>query len=508
MLKLSSFILLYTFCSITLHISESKAQSKNAKKSQSYLLRLAKLKQEIELNPNNLKSHEEYIDSVRVDSLLISQYNEWSQSFPSSATVPFAIGKYLCEGDRSTAKPYLLKAVSIDPNIADAWYLLFLDAQRWGLFTESEEYIRRAIKANPQEERYQFVYAGFYMDNDYQKFIEYGLKFINTFPRSENAALTLYWMGTRSIDVKTKIKFFELAITKFPPSEFKISQNVLNPYYDALLVDSPAKAEKLSKMICDLNIDVDLWKTNLKLAQQIGRAKKLIAEKKGLEAQAFLGDIQIDEKTEAGKMVILLLAQAYAIQGKEMTAYEILIASFLKKPSKKIKDVIVDYGKRLNKSDNEIKQNIWTKIDSFATPATPFSLKASLGKNTVSLSDYIGKVVLLTYWFPACGPCRAEFPHFESVIKKVNHKDLAYLALNIIPPQNGYTASFLDKTGYSFLSLDDPYSGRRKKGNLDNRGFAPVNFLIDKKGRLIFSNFTIDENNKVDLEEMIKFLID
>jgi hypothetical protein len=47
----------------------------------------------------------------------------------------------------------------------------------------------------------------------------------------------------------------------------------------------------------------------------------------------------------------------------------------------------------------------------------------------------------------------------------------------------------------------------RAKGNLDNRDAAPMNFLIDREGRLIFSNFRTDGNNEEDLELMINLLL-
>jgi len=59
----------------------------------------------------------------------------------------------------------------------------------------------------------------------------------------------------------------------------------------------------------------------------------------------------------------------------------------------------------------------------------------------------------------------------------------------------------MKSTGYSFLPLEDVRG--REKGNLDNRNAAPVNFMIDKSGNLVFSNFRTDEHNEDDLELMI-----
>jgi len=121
------------------------------------------------------------------------------------------------------------------------------------------------------------------------------------------------------------------------------------------------------------------------------------------------------------------------------------------------------------------------------------------------LADYKGKVVLLTYWFPGCGPCRGEFPHFESVLKKFNRNDVAYLGLNVEPLQDEAVVPFLKESGYTFTALHD--SRKRVKGNLDDNNSEPTNFLIDQKGRIVFSKFRIDENNEKTLELMIKELL-
>ncbi|MNY59874.1 hypothetical protein D3C86_1963630 [compost metagenome] len=79
------------------------------------------------------------------------------------------------------------------------------------------------------------------------------------------------------------------------------------------------------------------------------------------------------------------------------------------------------------------------------------------------------------------------------------------MGINIVSEQNEYVLPFMKGSGYSFTPLEDVKG--REKGNLDNRGAAPTNFLIDKQGRVIFSNFRTDGSNEDELELMIKMLL-
>ena len=114
-------------------------------------------------------------------------------------------------------------------------------------------------------------------------------------------------------------------------------------------------------------------------------------------------------------------------------------------------------------------------------------------------------MVLLTYWFPGCGPCRGEFPHFQNVVNKFKGQDLVYVGINISPEQNDYVVPFMKSSGYTFIPIEDVEG--RNKGNLDNRNAAPVNFLIDKTGKIVYSDIRTDESNEDLLATMITSLL-
>lgn len=484
-----------------------QAQQPSIAKDYAYHQRITKLKQQIQSNPDSLKFHKELIDSLRRNTVALDeQYTRWIKEFPKSAIIPYAIGSYYERIESSEAKHYLLIAIEKNPKLSEAWYLLSRDAERWGLLTESKEYVQKAIDIAPKNVNYRL--AQFSCEKDLQKFIDLGLKIVDDFPQSESSALALYWIGEKTKDIKNKVKYLGLLVKTFSPSKFQVSNIAVKPYFDALLLDNLKNAIAQAKIMSRTGELQETWTNYVKQAQTIALADSLIKVNKGSEALVALLDVRLGQYMGFNKVLESMKANAYSLQGKHNAAYLSLINAFLEHPSKEINNLIYQYGQKLNKDEDKIKIDIWNKVDSIARPATQFSLKKTLGVDTVSLADYKGKVVLLTYWYPGCGPCREEFPHFENVIKKLNHKDIAYLAINIVPAQNAYVSPFLKKTGYSFLSLDDPRRVKRDKGNLDNRGFAPVNFLIDKEGRLVFSQFTINQKNEDELELMIKILLE
>ena len=49
---------------------------------------------------------------------------------------------------------------------------------------------------------------------------------------------------------------------------------------------------------------------------------------------------------------------------------------------------------------------------------------------SLKLSDYRGKVVVLSFWATWCGPCMAMVPHERSLVKRMEGKPFALLGFN------------------------------------------------------------------------------
>jgi len=469
---------------------------------------LAKLKAAVEKSIDSANVHEAYIKAMGSENPeLEKQYTLWLHKYPKSAMVPYAIAKAYLNEESPKAKPYLLKAVAINPKFTDAWGGLWQDGERWGDFTVSRGYLAKATESDPSNPMYAFYYASSFGSVDEAKWKEMSLDVAKRFPNHDRGAQALYWLGARSKKVADKLKYFELLHNSYAPEKFNWSSSGMSSYFNVLLSENPQKAVELAQeMVKTEKGEKKQWPELVLQAQIVAKAKALMDQKKGAEAMALLKQLKLSKYSQFKTDLALLKAQADDIAGNTAAAYDSLLVTFAKSPSVAIKAAITSYGNKMEKKTEQIDTDIWTRLDAVAQIATPFTgLKRYLTPGEASLADYRGKAVLLTYWFPGCGPCRGEFPHFENVVKKFKGKDLEYLGINIVSKQNDYVVPFMKGSGYSFTPLEEVEG--RAKGNLDNRNAAPMNFLIDKEGRLIFSNFRTDGDNEDDLELMINLLL-
>lgn len=507
-MKLSKMVAVAIFLTAAIAMPAAFAQRNNKSEIITDKAQLAKLKATVEASPDSPKVHQAYIKAMGTENPeLEKQYTAWLNKYPKSAMVPYSIAKAYLDEESPKAKPYLLKTVAIDPKFTEAWGGLWIDGERWGDFKVSGNYLAKAAASDTSNPNYAFYYASSFKDTDETKWREMSLDVAKRFPDHERGAQALYWLAVRSKKTADKLKYFELLHNSYAPERFNWSSGGMSSYFSILLSEDPEKALILAQeMAKNEKEERKEWPNMVQQAQTIAKARMLLDQKKGAEALTVLKEVKLSKYSQFKTDLALLKAKADDIAGNTNAAYDSLIVTFAKTPQVALKTAITGYGTKLGKNENGIDEDIWARLDALSKVATPFNgLKRYLTPGQASLADYKGKVVLLTYWFPGCGPCRGEFPHFENVVKKFKGRDLEYLGINIVSKQNDYVVPFMKSSGYSFTPLEEVEG--RAKGNLDNGNAAPMNFLIDKDGRLIFSNFRTDGDNEEDLELMINMML-
>lgn len=115
--------------------------------------------------------------------------------------------------------------------------------------------------------------------------------------------------------------------------------------------------------------------------------------------------------------------------------------------------------------------------------APDFELKTLEGE-TVRLSNYVGKKVILNFWATWCPPCKEEVPHMQKVYEEYKNQGVEILAVNVTNKDKGEeeVAQFVKEHGLTFEVL------------LDDEGFVgstyqvltlPTTYMIDTKGNMV-----------------------
>lgn len=110
-------------------------------------------------------------------------------------------------------------------------------------------------------------------------------------------------------------------------------------------------------------------------------------------------------------------------------------------------------------------------------PAPDFTLQ-NLDGESISLSDFKGKPVLLNFWATWCGPCRAEMPFLQEIYEEWSERELMLLAVNI-GESSAKVKDFMEKLNLSFPVLLDSRSAIAKMYNITA---IPTTYFIDKDG--------------------------
>lgn len=115
-----------------------------------------------------------------------------------------------------------------------------------------------------------------------------------------------------------------------------------------------------------------------------------------------------------------------------------------------------------------------------AVPAIDFRLPA-LDGGQISLSDFQGDWVVLTFWASWCGPCRSEMPSLEGLHRQRGDQGLAVLGVSLDNDLEAARA-FVNDMDLTFpLLWDDTGAvGRDYRANA-----IPMSYLIDPSGAIV-----------------------
>lgn len=104
---------------------------------------------------------------------------------------------------------------------------------------------------------------------------------------------------------------------------------------------------------------------------------------------------------------------------------------------------------------------------------------------TVSSRDFEGRVLVVNFWYAACGPCIVEAPLLEKVWQKYKEQDVSFLGVNTYD-QPATALSFARDNGITYPSVMDVDEGTVKLAFARATPIqaTPTTVVLDRQGRV------------------------
>jgi peroxiredoxin len=200
--------------------------------------------------------------------------------------------------------------------------------------------------------------------------------------------------------------------------------------------------------------------------------------KEPARALEFLEGVEAGENFVRAQEALLRIHTSRGDAAKRYAALTRLVAV---DPTQARLRLLGEAEKAAGRSREETTAAVWTVRDRHARPAPDFSLKNFEG-NPVTLSSLRGKVVVLSFWFPACAPCRLELPLMQKVYDAYKPRGVEFLALEMTGDDGGARRFFAEK-GITFQSLSGSWQSEGAAYGVDS---APTTIVVDGQGRILF----------------------
>ena len=103
----------------------------------------------------------------------------------------------------------------------------------------------------------------------------------------------------------------------------------------------------------------------------------------------------------------------------------------------------------------------------------------------MSSADYAGDVLVVNFWYAACGPCRAEAADLEKAYSAFEGEDVSFLGINTADAPEA-AAAFAETYGVSYPSVMAAEDGAVKLAFAERTPInaTPTTLVLDGEGRV------------------------
>ena len=127
-------------------------------------------------------------------------------------------------------------------------------------------------------------------------------------------------------------------------------------------------------------------------------------------------------------------------------------------------------------------------------PAPEFNLTTPDGQS-MKLSDFHGKAVLLNFWATWCEPCKVEMPWFVDLQKKYGPQGLQVLGVAMDDASPKDIESFARKMGVNYPILVGKEEVGAQYGGID---YLPSTFYISRDGKIMDHVFGLVSRSEIE----------
>lgn len=408
------------------------------------------------------------------------QYLKLAAEHPDKAVYQWALGIAFDYTDPDRAVAYYKQALKLDPHCGPAYDMLGIAAEEHGDLELSQEYARKAYEAWPDDEDFWRHYVGAYTavptPENIARAEQIVLDGADKFP--EEAAGMLSYTAGRTTDEAQARQMYELLRQRFPKDA---KGYAMIPLFALYLKSDRDKALQLADAMVQADPKGKQWPELKAYAQALIDADALMAKGDNEKALSTLDAVKLSARASVSHQWLdLERAKVFAAEGKTANAYAALLKVYVATPSDEVHRALDEYGTKLGKSSQQLATEVDAERTAAAKPGIPFTLTDYATGKPVSLSDYKGRVVLVNFFYPKCGPCRGEFPYLQMSLEKYQSQGFAILAINGHPPEDSWVMPLIRgwHLGFTPLKGTDEVLKEYKV-----RGF-PDNFLYGPDGKI------------------------
>ena len=304
-----------------------------------------------------------------------------------------------------------------------------------------------------------------------------------------------------------KLKFFDgssFDILMKPGEDVEI-----NYKNDELSISGSSGSEKLMELEYNLENLLEFRDSITKSLQQLGKSpdfeeemihsREKFFQKLNLHKEYLKNFI---ENNKDSKISLIALFQTYGKSSPVLTVDEEL---------ETFESVLKNLKLHFPKSNHILlleEQIEKLKPLAYGQPAPNFTLP-DINSNSISLSDFSNKIVLIDFWASWCKPCRIENPKLVKLYNQYSNQNFEIISISLDgtsrqkDPKNAWIKAIQDDNLSKWIHLSELNGWKTYVRELYNFNSIPYTILVDGSGKIVGKNL-----KGLELERKIKQLIE